>query len=34
MSSTSTDIRVPRPEHAGQAPNGALKEMRGSISVS
>ena len=28
-------MRVPRPEHAGQAPNGALNEkVRGSISVS
>ena len=35
MSSTSTDMRVPRPEHVGQAPNGALNEnVRGSISVS
>ena len=33
--SASTDIRVPRPEHSGQAPNGALNEkVRGSISVS
>jgi hypothetical protein len=31
----STDMRVPRPEHSGQAPNGALNEkVRGSISVS
>ena len=28
-------MRVPRPEHSGQAPNGALNEnVRGSISVS
>ncbi len=34
-SSASTDILVPRPEHSGQAPNGALNEkVRGSISVS
>ena len=34
-SSSSTDMRVPRPEHSGQAPNGALNEnVRGSISVS
>ena len=33
--SSSTDMRVPRPEHSGQAPNGALNEnVRGSISVS
>ncbi len=33
--SASTDMRVPRPEHSGQAPNGALNEkVRGSISVS
>ena len=30
----STDMRVPSPEQAGHAPNGALKEkVRGSISV-
>ena len=35
MRSMSTDMRVPRPEQAGQAPNGALNEnVRGSISVS
>ncbi len=34
-SASSTDMRVPRPEHSGQAPNGALNEnVRGSISVS
>ena len=33
--SASTVILVPRPEHSGQAPNGALNEkVRGSISVS
>ncbi len=33
MSSGSTSIRVPRPVHSGQAPNGELKENdRGSSS--
>ena len=33
--SASTAMRVPRPEHSGQAPNGALNEnVRGSISAS
>ena len=34
-SSSSTDMLVPRPVQAGQAPKGALNEkVRGSISVS
>ena len=33
--SVSTAILMPRPEHSGQAPKGALNEkVRGSISVS